>query len=252
VEPELIARYTPTYEVDGSGNPVGVPVPGSPEPQRPAGNLLGIYCRLEPLNADRHSADLFTAFAGNDHLWTYLPHGPFATEAAYRDWVISREGGIDPFFYAIIDRETEKATGVASYLRIDPPARSIEVGWITYSPALQESRVATDAMFVMMKNVFDLGYRRYEWKCDALNQKSRKAAIRLGMTYEGTFRQATVVKDRNRDTAWFSILDSEWPTMRRNFEQWLAESNFDQLGGQLTRLRPLGVDPVEACPTVSP
>lgn len=237
MEPELIARYIPIYELDGLGNPVGFPVPASPEPQRPSGNLEGTYCRLEPLNADRHSADLFAAFAGHDHLWTYMPHGPFATELEYRDWVVSREGGIDPFFYAIIDRETEKATGVASYLRIDPSARSIEVGWITYSPALQKSRVATDAMFVMMRNAFELGYRRYEWKCNALNKESRNAALRLGMTYEGTFRQATVVKGRNRDTAWFSILDSEWPPMRKNFEEWLSGSNFNECGDQLSPLR---------------
>lgn len=237
MEPELIARYIPIYEVDQDGNPVGVAVPAGSEPPRPSGNLLGTYCRLEPLNVVRHSADLFSAFAGHDHLWTYMPHGPFATEEEFRDWVISREGVDDPFFYAIIDRETEKATGVASYLRIDPGARSIEVGWITFSPTLQKSRIATDAMFVMMRNAFELGYRRYEWKCNALNENSRKAAIRLGMTYEGTFRQATVVKGRNRDTAWFSILDSEWPIMRQNFEDWLSESNFNQRGDQLSQLR---------------
>jgi len=243
VEPELIARYIPIHEVDQAGKPVGFPVPASPEPQRPSGNLFGTYCRLEPLSAEQHAADLFEAFSGHIELWTYMPHGPFTSEAEFRDWVISREAGTDPLFYAIIDLDTGKATGVASYLRIDPPARSIEVGWITYSPVLQRSRVATDAMFVMMRNAFDLGYRRYEWKCNALNQVSRKAALRLGMTYEGTFRQATVVKGRNRDTAWFSILDSEWPTMRHNFEDWLSELNFDQAGQQLTRLRPLGVDP---------
>ena len=253
MDSELVARYVPTFELDAAGNPVGYPVIGSTEPQRPSGNLLGTYCRLEPLTADQHASDLFEAFAGrndpghnnpgNNDLWTYMPHGPFASEAEFRDWVLSREAVTDPLFYAIIDVSTEKATGVASYLRIDPSARSIEVGWITFSPALKRTRVATDAMFVMMRNAFDLGYRRYEWKCNALNQVSRNAALRLGMTYEGTFRQATVVKGRNRDTAWFSILDSEWPAMRHNFENWLSESNFDPRGQQVTRLRPLGSDP---------
>ena len=209
---------------------------------------MGTYCRLEPLTADQHAADLFEVFAGHNNpghndLWTYMPHGPFESAAEFRDWVLSCEAVTDPLFYAIIDVTTEKATGVASYLRIDPSARSIEVGWITFSPALKRTRVATDAMFVMMRTAFDLGYRRYEWKCNALNQVSRNAALRLGMTYEGTFRQATVVKGRNRDTAWFSILDSEWPAMRHNFENWLSESNFDPRGQQVTRLRPLGSDP---------
>ena len=243
MEPELVARYVPAFELDAAGNPVGYPVVGSTEPQRPSGNLYGTYCRLEPLTADQHAADLFEAFAGHNDLWTYMPHGPFESAAEFRDWVLTREGVTDPLFYAIIDVSTEKATGVASYLRIDPSARSIEVGWITFSPALKRTRVATDAMFVMMRNAFDLGYRRYEWKCNALNQVSRNAALRLGMTYEGTFRQATVVKGRNRDTAWFSILDSEWPAMRHNFENWLSESNFDPRGQQVTRLRPLGSDP---------
>lgn len=243
MEPELIARYVPTFEVDGAGEPIGYPVVNNIEPQRPSGSLLGTYCRVEPLSAVQHAADLFEAFSGHDELWTYMPHGPFASESAHRDWVASRESGIDPLFYAIVDLASERATGVASYLRIDPPARSIEVGWITYSPVLQKSRVATDAMFVMMQTVFDLGYRRYEWKCNALNQRSRNAALRLGMTHEGTFRQATIVKGRNRDTAWFSILDSEWPAMRGNFEKWLSKSNFDPSGRQMTRLRPWASHP---------
>ncbi|MCF8530894.1 MAG: GNAT family N-acetyltransferase [Candidatus Nanopelagicales bacterium] len=236
MEPELVARYTPVYDLDAQGNPVGVPVEDRDTPERPAGVLTGRHVRLEPLNAQAHTADLFAAFVGHDHLWTYMPHGPFPTEDSYREWVLSREGGADPYFYAIIEQGTGMAIGVASYLRIDPPARSIEVGWITYSPQLQKSRLATEAMYLMMNNAFDLGYRRYEWKCNALNTQSRNAALRLGMTYEGTFRQATVVKGRNRDTAWFSILDSEWPSMRSNFDQWLQDSNFDAQGNQLSSL----------------
>ena len=167
-----------------------------------------------------------------------MPQGPFRAEAEYRAWVESKEGAQDPYFYSIIDKSSGKALGVASYLRIDPAARNIEVGWITYSPELKRSRIATDAMFVMMRNAFDLGYRRYEWKCNALNSASRNAALRLGMTYEGTFRQATVVKGRNRDTAWFSILDSEWPEMKAKFERWLDAGNFDSQGQQGISLNP--------------
>jgi RimJ/RimL family protein N-acetyltransferase len=169
-----------------------------------------------------------------------MPHGPFLVESDYREWIESKQGGQDPYFYAIVDEQSGKALGVASYLRIDPGARSIEVGWITYSPQLRRSRIATDAMFVMMRNAFDLGYRRYEWKCDVLNGSSMRAAKRLGMTYEGTFRQAAVVKGRNRDTAWFAIVDSDWPAMRAAFEQWLDPINFDAQGNQVVSLGPLG------------
>ena len=240
MEPELIARYTPVYELDQFGNPVGLPVAQQKLAQLPDqlsdDALEGTFCRLEPLRAERHGAELFEAFTGHDSLWTYMPHGPFMSADSYRDWIASREVESDPFFYAIIDQETQRALGVASYLRIDPVARSIEVGWITYSPELQRSRIATEAMYIMMRNAFDMGYRRYEWKCNALNESSRKAARRLGMTYEGTFRQATVVKGRNRDSAWFSILYSEWPAMQARFERWLDPRNFDGAGTQLTPL----------------
>ena len=168
-----------------------------------------------------------------------MPHGPFESAAEFRDWVLTREAVTDPLFYAIIDVTTEKATGVASYLRIDPSARSIEVGWITFSPALKRTRVATDAMFVMMRNAFDLGYRRYEWKCNALNSASRNAALRLGMTYEGTFRQATVVKGRNRDTAWFAMVDGEFAAIDAAYAQWLAPANFTSSGEQRVSLSAL-------------
>jgi len=236
VEPELIARYTPIFEIDELGNPVGLPVVEREPAQLPGGVLEGAFCRLEPLSADLHCEDLFQSFAGHNSLWTYMPHGPFDTEDSYRDWVLACEGKSDPFYFAVIDRASGRALGVASYLRIDPAARTIEVGWITYSPELQRSRIATDAMYVMMRNAFAMGYRRYEWKCNALNETSRAAALRLGMTYEGTFRQATVVKGRNRDTAWFAILDSEWPAMKANFEHWLRETNFDHSGRQIQPL----------------
>lgn len=236
MEKELVAVYRPEWDLDTAGNPIGFPVEVAHNAQRPGGELTGTYCRLEPLNAERHARELYAAFKSDDSLWTYMPHGPFASADDYAQWVLSTQDGLDPYFYAIIDASSGAAVGVASYLRIDPAARSIEVGWITYSAQLQKSRVATDAMFVMMRHAFDLGYRRYEWKCNALNEASRRAAERLGMTYEGTFRQATVVKGRNRDTAWFSIVDSEWPRMRKNFEDWLAESNFDEDGRQINSL----------------
>jgi RimJ/RimL family protein N-acetyltransferase len=233
---KLTAQYEPQFDIDAHGNRIGMPVKNDQSPLVPRGALIGTYARLEPLDADKHASDLFDAFVGADDLWTYMPHGPFLTENEYRAWVESRQGENDPYFYAIVNQRSGKALGVASYLRIDPGARSIEVGWITYSPLLQRSRIATEAMFLMMRNAFDLGYRRYEWKCNALNTTSMRAAQRLGMTYEGTFRQATVVKGRNRDTAWFAILDGEWPTMQQAFDRWLDPANFDAAGNQLVSL----------------
>jgi RimJ/RimL family protein N-acetyltransferase len=236
---KLTAEYQPEFELDSQGNRIGLPVLIDQVPGVPRGELSGIYALLEPLDADAHAPDLFMAFAGADHLWTYMPHGPFASESDYRAWVESKQGNRDPYFYAILDQQSGKAIGVASYLRIDPGARSIEVGWITYSPQLQRSRIATDAMFLLMGNAFDLGYRRYEWKCNVLNEVSMRAAKRLGMTYEGTFRQATVVKGRNRDTAWFAIVDSQWPNLKQAFQQWLDPVNFDDQGKQLLSLATL-------------
>jgi RimJ/RimL family protein N-acetyltransferase len=233
---KLVAEYKPQFEIDEHGNRIGVPVTNDQTPIVPRGALIGTYARLEPLDVDKHASDLFTAYVGADHLWTYMPHGPFLAQSEFGAWVESKQGEKDPYFYAIVDQSSGKALGVASYLRIDPGARSIEVGWITYSPLLQRSRIATEAMFLMMRNAFDLGYRRYEWKCNALNTTSMRSAQRLGMTYEGTFRQATVVKGRNRDTAWFAILDAEWPSMQRAFERWLDPANFDATGNQLVSL----------------
>ena len=237
LEPELIARYQPVFELDDQGNPVGRAVQSSSAPQPPIPKLIGQYTRLEKLNAQSHAAELFAAYQDHDELWTYMPQGPFHHDDEFRTWVTSVENSSDPYFYAIIDQQTNEALGVASFLRIDPNAHTIEVGWITYSPQLKHSRIATEAMFLMMQFAFDNGYRRYEWKCNVLNKASRQAALRLGMTYEGTFRQAVIVKGRNRDTAWYSILDSEWPAMKANFEDWLHESNFDSSGRQLKPLK---------------
>jgi len=220
--------------------PVGRALPGwTPRPRPPRTPLDGRFCRLEPLNAERHAVQLFEANAHDreGRNWTYLPYGPFDEFEPYRAWVEKVTAADDPLFHAIIDRNTGKATGVASLMRIDPDNGVIEVGHINYSPLLQRTPAATEAMFLLMRRVFDeLGYRRYEWKCDSLNAPSRAAAVRLGFTPEGLFRQATVYKERNRDTAWYSILDGEWPALKRAYEVWLAPDNFDAGGRQHRQL----------------
>ena len=224
------------------GQPIGFPLPQwTPAPRPPRVPLNGRYCRVEPLNIEHHAADLFAANARDATAagWTYLAYGPFATLDDYRNWMQSTCLGDDPIFHAIIDRQTQKAVGVASYLRIDPKNGAIEVGHLRYSPLMQRTPVATEAMHLMMKQAFDLGYRRYEWKCDSLNAPSRAAAQRLGFSYEGVFRQATVYKKRNRDGAWFSIIDSEWPALNDAFSRWLAAENFDASGKQRLSLSQL-------------
>jgi RimJ/RimL family protein N-acetyltransferase len=216
--------------------------------------MEGRLCLLEPLDAARHGAALHTAnTAGADgRNWTYLPYGPFATLTDYMTWIASVTDVDDPQFWAIVDLGTATAVGVASFLRIDPPSGSIEVGHINYSPRLQRQPAGTEAMYLMMRRAFELGYRRYEWKCDALNIPSRVAAQRLGFSYEGTFRQARVTKGRNRDTAWFAAIDREWPALDRAFQQWLSPANFDADGRQRVSLRSLTApmvvqtDPVSA------
>jgi RimJ/RimL family protein N-acetyltransferase len=197
--------------------------------------MVGRLARLEPLDAAAHADALFTANAADadGRMWTYLPYGPFESAAAYRKWVEWAQAGDDPQFYAIVERATGRPLGVASYLRIDPAMGVIEVGHLAFSPALQRTALATEAMYLMARRAFDeLGYRRYEWKCDSLNRPSRAAAERLGFVYEGTFRQAVVMKRRNRDTAWFAITDAEWPALRAGFEAWLLPENFDAAGRQ--------------------
>lgn len=224
------------------GQPVGVPLPGwSPPPRPPREPLEGRYCRLEPLDPDRHAAALFAANAADaeGRGWTYLAYGPFGTLAEYGDWMTSACLGDDPLFFAIIDSADGQPAGLASYLRIAPEAGSIEVGHIHYAPRLQQRPAATEAMFLLMRRAFELGYRRYEWKCDSLNAPSRAAAQRLGLSFEGIFRQATVYKGRNRDTAWYAAIDSEWPALREAFLAWLDPGNFDEQGRQKTRLADL-------------
>jgi RimJ/RimL family protein N-acetyltransferase len=204
--------------------------------------MEGRFCRVEPLDPDRHSADLHAANAedAEGRLWTYLSVGPFAGPAEYRAWVEGVFRGDDPLFHAIVDCKSGRAAGVASYLRIEPRAGVIEVGHLNFAPPLQRTAAATEAMYLMMRRAFDeLGYRRYEWKCDALNAASRAAAERLGFQFEGIFRQATIYKGRNRDTAWFAILDREWPALKEAFERWLAPANFNPAGRQRESLSAL-------------
>ena len=217
-------------------NPLGAPLPGWTPPPRPGPDALnGRFVRLERLTV-AHAAGLHAAFAGDASLWDYIPYGPFADAPAYEAWVRSVEGAADPVFYAICPLPAGRPLGVASFMRIAPEAGCIEVGGIMMSPALQRTRAATEAMALMMRWAFENGYRRYEWKCDSLNRPSRRAAQRYGFSYEGIFRQALVVKGRNRDTAWFAAVDGEWPRLRDAFEVWLAPGNFDAEGRQRTSL----------------
>tara|TARA_Y100000590_G_C15635390_1_gene982787 strand:+ start:110 stop:793 length:684 start_codon:yes stop_codon:yes gene_type:complete len=192
--------------------------------------LVGKYSILEPANSKKHSKDLFKNFSldrkGID--WTYMPTGPYKTEKSLKKYLNSKNLTGNPFFYAIYSKRLQTYCGLASYLRIKPQIGTIEVGWISYAPNLQGTAEGTEAMYLMMKNVFEnLGYRRYEWKCDALNKKSNNTALRLGFKYEGKFRQATIYKQRNRDTNWYSIIDKEWKKYRKSYRKYLKSSNFD-------------------------
>jgi RimJ/RimL family protein N-acetyltransferase len=204
--------------------------------------MIGRLCRLDPLDAGLHSQDLYEAHAldTEGRNWTYLPYGPFKSPDDLAIWARSAENGEDPLFFSITDLSTQRTVGWASYLRIDAEMGSIEVGHVAYSPALQRTASGTEAMYLMMRRAFDeLGYRRYEWKCDSLNAPSWNAAERLGFQFEGIFHQNWVRYGRNRDNAWFSILDSEWPAIRSALESWLEPANFDQAGRQRRRLADL-------------
>jgi len=222
------------------GQPIGFPVPGwTPRALPPRTAMTGRYCRVEPVSVERHAADLYAAYSeapdGRD--WTYLPTERPADLAAYRDFLAKAAADRDRLHHAIIDLATGRAVGTAALMRADPANGAIEVGYITYSPLLKRTRVGTEAMYLMMRRVFDeLGYRRYEWKCDSLNAASHAAAERFGFRFEGLFRQAVGYKGRNRDTTWLSIIDIEWPAVRAAFEQWLAAENFDAEGRQLRGL----------------
>jgi RimJ/RimL family protein N-acetyltransferase len=195
----------------------------------------GDLVRLEVLDPERHAVSLFTSshVPGAEDLWEHLPYGPFADQAEFTAWLEPRAASIDPLFYAVVDWESMRALGMASFLRIKPDHGVIEIGHIWFTPELQRTRKATEAIYLLAKTAFDdLGYRRLEWKCDSLNVPSRRAADRFGFTFEGTFRQHMIVKGRNRDTAWFSMTDGEWPSRKAAFEAWLSPDNFDENGRQ--------------------
>lgn len=221
------------------GQPIGAALPGWVPARFPgADELVGTYCDVVPVT-NGHAPGLHAAFGADTahRMWTYMSFGPFQTVAALEEWIEATAQRDDQVCYAIADKASGQATGVASYLRIQPAHGVIEVGSIAYAPRLQRSRTATEAMYLMMKHAFEgLGYRRYEWKCDALNAASRSAAERLGFAYDGQFRQAMVYRGRNRDTAWYSILDGDWPVLKPAFEAWLDPGNFDAVGRQKSRL----------------
>ncbi|MGB7244233.1 MAG: GNAT family protein [Sulfitobacter sp.] len=222
---------------ENQDRPVGPRVADWVPPPAPRHTILsGQHVHLEPLGAEKHAALLYRAIEGHDALWDYMPYGPFSSSSQYHRWVRETVANPDHLFFAVKNLENGAWEGVASYLRIAPAAGSIEVGNICFSPALQRTRAATEAMFLMMEWAFEAGYRRYEWKCNALNMPSRRAAQRLGLSYEGIFRQALVVKGRNRDTAWFAAIDREWPALKEAFCAWLSPKNFDDQGNQIERL----------------
>ena len=198
-------------------------------PPHPKGTVInGVTVRLEPLSVEKHAKDLFDSNAkdADGSNWTYLPYGPFETLDNYTEWLCRNATGDDPAFFSIVRKSDDKAVGVASFLRINQQDGSIEVGHINYSPLLQRTKEGTEAMYLMMKWAFENGYRRYEWKCNALNIKSRNAAQRLGFSYEGVFRQMTISKGKNRNTAWFATIDKEWASLKQCFEQYLSAENF--------------------------
>lgn len=232
-----------TVRLNEFQQPIGAALPGWQGAQLPgAHGLVGRYCKLERIDVERHASDLYEAYqdATDGRDWTYLFVGPFDTFEGYRTYLTGVATLPDPMHHAVIDLASGKAVGTLALMRIDAPNGVIEVGNIAYSPRMKRTRLSTEAMAVLLKYVFeDLGYRRFEWKCDSLNAPSRAAALRYGLTFEGIFRQAIVTRGRNRDSAWYSVVDGEYPTLRRAYDRWLAPSNFDGKGNQLETLRTL-------------
>ena len=219
---------------------LGWDVEGWQVPERPPHvEIEGSYARLEPLTLSRHASSLWDAFAldAEGHVWDYLPSGPFQSLNQFYKMAKDLEPSTDPLFFAVRDLETDQLGGFLSYLRIAPEAGSIEVGYITFAPQLQNTKAGTEAIILMARRAFALGYRRFEWKCNALNLASRRAAERYGFSYEGIFRQAAVVKGRNRDTAWFAMIDKEWDQIDAAYSRWLEPRNFVSTGRQIHSLR---------------
>ena len=228
-------RLTPAEE-----QPVGPAVEAAPAERPGAVVLEGRVCRVEKLDPSRHGDALWQAMQGDDRLWAYMGYGPFADRAAFDSWLGDRAKLADPFAYAVSDRTSGAATGTVTLMEIRPAAGVIEMGNIVLSGALQRTVASTEAQYLVARHVFEtLGYRRYEWKCNSLNAPSRRAALRLGFSFEGVFRQHMIVKGRNRDTAWYSMLDREWPARKAAFERWLDPANFDEAGNQRTSLAAL-------------
>ncbi len=215
--------------------PLVDPLPSGAKPDlRP---LHGRWVRLDPVSVAHHGVSLYKNAAGSD-IWTWMPYGPFADEAAFLGWLKDREAARDPWFYTFVKRDSGEALGMGAFMRLDAANGVIEIGHIWMSPKLQRTRESTEAIYLMMRHAFDdLGVRRLEWKCDALNAPSRKAAERFGFQFEGIFQQHMIIKGRNRDTAWFAMIDKDWPKVRAGFETWLSEGNFDAAGVQKQPLR---------------
>jgi RimJ/RimL family protein N-acetyltransferase len=228
-----ISRTWPEHAAE---QPVGTPVDARPAGEPQAVALEGRFGRVEKLDPSRHGADLWAALAGHDRVWTYLAYGPFADSEAFASWLETRSPLTDPFSYVVID-EAGRACGIIALMSVRPDMRVIEVGHVLLSPALQRTPLATEAQYLLARYAFEtLGYRRYEWKCNDLNAASRRAAVRLGFDFEGVFPQHMIVKGHNRDTAWYGMLDGDWPARKHAFERWLAPENFDADGRQRTRL----------------
>jgi RimJ/RimL family protein N-acetyltransferase len=220
-----------------SDQPIGALVDATPAERPGPVKLEGRFSRVEKLDPGRHTEGLWLALKGDDRVWTYMANGPYPDAKAFANWLDERAVMLDPYSYVIADPASGRPLGIVTLMEIRPAARAIEIGNIVYSPALQRTAAATEAQYLMTRYVFDdLRYRRYEWKCNALNAPSMRAAKRFGFTYEGTFRQHMIIKGRNRDTAWFSITDGEWPRVKAAYEKWLAPENFDGSGKQRIRL----------------
>lgn len=232
-----------TDSVNRFGQPVGSPLNGwQPRPLPQPLDFQGRTCRLAPFDAGQHAAALYEAYAqaADERDWTYMPAGPFASEADYLKYAEQMAQSRDPLHFTVIDCRSDKPVGTLALMRIVPEHGVMEVGHVTFSPQLQRTVMATEAHYLLMRYAFEgLGYRRYEWKCDSCNQPSRRAAARLGFQFEGLFRQAIVYKGRNRDTCWFSVIDSDWPQVKQGFERWLAPENFTAEGQQRETLETL-------------
>ncbi len=225
-----------SYTHHGTEQPVGAPVDVAPARRPDAVTLAGRCGTVERLDPSRHRASLWQTIAGHDRIWTYMAYGPFRDEAVFSDWLDLSVEAPDPFYFAVVER-TGRAVGLAALMAVRSEMRVIEVGNILHSPTLQRTALATEAQYLLCRYAFEaLGFRRYEWKCDALNAASRRAALRLGFSFEGIFRDHMIVKGRSRDTAWFAMLESEWPARKAAFEQWLAPENFSPDGTQKSRL----------------